>query len=76
MPVETSVEEKNETGISLELIGGIVLFTDFLVLFFLPAGMKLGQNFGFGIVLGAVAVAAFALVLCGHVMRLRAAKPQ
>ena len=72
MPVETSVEEKNETGMSLELIGGIVLFSDFLVLFFLPAGLKLGQHVGFGIILGAVAVIAFALVLCGHQMRIRA----
>lgn len=72
MPTEISVEEKKETGLSLELIGGIVLFSDFLILFFLPAGLKLGQHFGFAIVLGAVAVAAFALVLCGHMLRVRA----
>lgn len=70
--IETSLEEKRETGISLELIGAIVLFSDFLVLFFLPAGLKLGQNVGFSIVLGAVAIVAFALVLWGHVMRVRA----
>ena len=70
--VESSLEEKKETGISLELIGGIVLFTDFLVLFFLPAGLRLGQHFGFSMVMGAVAVAGFALVLCGHAMRVRA----
>ncbi|MGH9520982.1 MAG: hypothetical protein ACRD3E_00460 [Terriglobales bacterium] len=70
--VESTVEEKKETGISLELIGAIVLFSDFLVLFFLPAGLKLGQNLGFGLVLAAVAVVAFALVLCGHIMRVRA----
>jgi hypothetical protein len=74
MSIETSAEEKNETGISLELIGGIILFSDFLVLFFLPAGLKLGQHFGFGMILGAVAVTAFVLVLCGHLMRVRAAK--
>jgi hypothetical protein len=74
MPVEVSAEEKNETGISLELIGGIVLFSDFLILFFLPAGLKLGQHFGFAVVLGAVALAAFALVLCGHAVRVRADK--
>lgn len=74
MPVEVSVEEKKETGLSLELIGAIVLFSDFLVLFFLPAGLKLGQHMGFGIVLGAVAVAAFVLVVCGHVVRVHAEK--
>ena len=69
---EASFEDRNETGISLELIGGIVLFSDFLVLFFLPAGLKLGQHFGFSVVMVAVAVVAFALVLCGHAMRVRA----
>jgi hypothetical protein len=72
MPVETSLEEKQETGLSLELIGGIVLFFDFLVLFFLPAGLKLGQQSGFASVLGLVALAAFALVVWGHVLRVRA----
>ena len=72
MTIHASVEEKKETGLSLELIGGMVLFFDFLVLFFLPAGMKLGQRSGFGAVLGAVALAAFALVVWGHVIRVRA----
>jgi hypothetical protein len=72
MPVAVTVEERKETGLSLELIGGIVLFSDFLVLFFLPAGLKLGQHFGFAMVLGAVAVAAFVLVLWGHMVRVRA----
>lgn len=72
MSVEVDVEEKKETGLSLELIGGIVLFSDFLVLFFLPAGLKLGQHVGFGIVIGVVAVVAFAVILCGHAVRVRA----
>lgn len=77
MPViETSLEEKRETAISLELIGAVVLFSDFLVLFFLPAGLKLGQHFGFAIVLGAVAIVAFALVLWGHTVRVRAEREQ
>lgn len=72
MTVHESVEERKETGLSLELIGGMVLFFDFLVLFFLPAGMKIGQQSGFAVVLGLVAVAAFALVVWGHVVRVRA----
>lgn len=72
MPVHVSAEERNETGLSLELIGGIILFFDFLVLFFLPAGLKLGQQSGFAAILGLVAVAAFATVIWGHIIRVRA----
>ena len=72
MTVHASVEEKRETGLSLELIGGMVLFFDFLVLFFLPAGLKLGQRVGFSAVLIIVAFVAFGLVVWGHVVRARA----
>ncbi len=67
-----SAEERNETGITLELIGGIILFFDFLVLFFFPAGLKLGQQSTFAAILASVAVAAFALVIWGHAVRVRA----
>ena len=72
MPIHVSAEERSETGLSLELIGGIILFFDFLVLFFLPAGLKLGQQSGFAAILGLVAVAAFAVIVWGHIIRLRA----
>ena len=72
MTVHASVEERRETGLSLELIGGMVLFFDFLVLFFLPAGLKLGQRVGFSAVLAAVAFLSFGLVVWGHVMRRKA----
>ena len=72
MPVHASAEERKETGLSLELIGGMVLFFDFMVLFFLPAGLKVGQKLGFSSVLVAVALAAGAVVVCGHVIRRRA----
>lgn len=76
MPVHVSAEERNETGVSLELIGGIILFFDFLVLFFFPAGLKLGQQFTFAGILAIVAVAAFALVIWGHIVRARADRDQ
>jgi hypothetical protein len=74
MPVQVSAEERNETGLSLELIGGIILFFDFLVLFFLPAGLKLGQQSGFAAILGLVAVVAMAIVIWGHIVRVRAGR--
>jgi hypothetical protein len=72
MTVQASAEERRETGLSLELIGGMVLFFDFLVLFFLPAGLKLGQRVGFSAVLIAVAFVSFGLVVWGHAVRRRA----
>ena len=72
MSVHASAEERRETGLSLELIGGMVLFFDFLVLFFLPAGLKWGQAAGFSAILIAVAIVSFGLVVWGHVVRRRA----
>ena len=69
--MKASVDEKRETGLSLELIGGMVLFFDFLVLFFLPAGLKIGQRVGFSAVLIVVALVSFGLVVWGHVVRRR-----
>ena len=76
MTVHPSAEEKKETGLSLELIGGMVLFFDFLVLFFLPAGLKIGQRVGFSAVLVIVACVAFGLVVWGHVVRVRAEREE
>ena len=76
MSVQASAEERQETGVTLELIGGVILFFDFLVLFFLPAGLKLGQRVGFSAVLVAVAFVAFAMVVWGHVVRRRAESGQ
>ena len=76
MTVHASAEEKKETGLSLELIGGMVLFFDFLVLFFLPAGLKIGQRVGFSAVLVLVAFVSFGLVVWGHVVRVRAEREE
>jgi len=72
MTVHANAEERRETGLSLELIGGLVLFFDFLVLLFLPAGLKLGQRVGFSAVLIAIAVVSFGLLVWGYTMRRRA----
>ena len=65
-------EEKRETGLSLEVIGGLFLFFDFLVLFFLPAGLKLGYQLGFGLAMGALAGLGIGFLAAGYLMRARA----
>ena len=74
MQVQQSTEERSELGLSYELIGGMVLFFDFLILFFFPAGSRIGYKSGFLEILAVVAVLAFGLVLYGHLIRLRANK--
>ena len=76
MPAHSSTEERKETGLSLELIGGMVLFFDFLVLFFFPAGLKWGQGAGFSAILIVVAFVSLAIVVCGHVIRRRAEREE
>jgi hypothetical protein len=67
-----STEEKQETGLSLEVIGGMVLFFDFLILFFLPAGLKHGQHTGFAGVMIGLAVIGLALIAAGIGIRWKA----
>ena len=68
----SGAEEKRETGLSLEVIGGMFLFFDFLVLFFLPAGLKLGQQVGFGILMGVLFGVGIGFIAAGYLMRARA----
>ena len=67
-----SIDEQREAGLSLEIIGCILLFFDFLILFFLPAGWKLGQQAFFGLGMSGVAALGVALLVAGVVVRLRA----
>ena len=67
-----SIEEKREAGLSLEVIGTILLFFDFLILFFLPAGWKLGEQRVFGLAMFAVAVTGIALLVSGIVVKVKA----
>lgn len=72
MPVRANTEEVKEKGLSLEFIGGMVLFFDILILFFLPAGLKLGYKTAFLAVMSVVAAAGVVLIACGFMMRARA----
>jgi DMSO reductase anchor subunit len=64
-----STEEVREKGLSLEIIGGMVLFFDVLILFFLPAGLKLGHKTVFLAVMAAVAVIGAVLIAYGLLVR-------
>ena len=67
-PQHDPVSERSETGLSLEVIGGIVLFFDFLILFFFPAGVKIGYKDAFYAVMGGVALLGLALIIAGMVV--------
>jgi len=67
-----TIEEKREAGFSLEIIGSILLFFDFLILFFLPAGWKLGEQRVFAVVMFAIAVTGIALLVSGIVVKVKA----
>jgi len=65
-------EERQEKGASLMFIGVAVWVAAFLVLFFLPAGVRLGHQGGFEALLMALFVAG--VVLLGSGWRMRRAK--
>ncbi len=64
-------ERAREQGLSLEVIGGMVWFFDFLILFFLPAGIKLGHRTAFLTVMAALFVIGAALFVTGVTVRKR-----
>jgi len=66
------VEVLREKGLSLEVIGGMAWFFDFLILFFLPAGVKLGHETGFVAIMLALFLLGAALIVTGYMMRARA----
>jgi Na+-driven multidrug efflux pump len=62
----TTPQEKRETGASLMLVGLGVWVVDFLVIFFLPSGIKLGRYGTFlGIIIG-LGVLGLVLVIIGY----------
>ncbi len=71
MAVHADVEEVREKGLSLEVIGGMIWFFDFLILFFLPAGLKLGRHTAFGTLMIALFVIGLALMVSGYIIRAR-----
>lgn len=72
MAVRADVEEVREKGLSLEVIGGMLWFFDFLILFFLPAGLKLGHKTAFLTLMIALGVLGLVLFVSGLVIRARA----
>lgn len=65
----TSLEEKRETGASLILAGLAVWVVDFLVVFFLPAGIKLGRYATFLGIIITMGVLGLALLIIGYKAR-------
>jgi len=63
-------EETRESGRAYMVIGWIVVLFALLVVFFEPAGMKLGQN-RFGILAGGMVVIGVLLNICGYRLRRR-----
>ncbi len=72
MAARADVEAVREKGLGLEVIGGMVWFFDILILFFLPAGVKLGHQATFAAIMIALAVLGLALFVSGLVIRARA----
>jgi hypothetical protein len=66
-------EEKRETYRAMAIAGWLIFLFDALLLFFLPAGMRLGQRFFLPIVI-LVAVVGLLVALTGHVLKRLAEK--
>jgi phosphatidylserine synthase len=62
-------EEKSEQGSSLMFIGLAVWVAGLLVLFYLPAGIRLGQKGTFATILVALGVLGAGLMVKGWTMR-------
>jgi phosphatidylserine synthase len=59
-------EEKQEFGASLMFIGLALAVAALLVVFFLPAGVRLGHQTVFFIIIGVLGVAALFCVISGY----------
>lgn len=66
----SSAEERHESGSALMVIGWVMILFAFLVMFFHPAALKLGQT-RFGVLVACLAVAGLALSLLGVMVRRR-----
>jgi len=66
---ETSSEERRENGLSLILIGFMLWFFDLLILFFMPAGVRLGHPRPFQILIAATFVGGAVAIAIGRHLR-------
>lgn len=64
----SSSEEKRENGSAMKAIGWVMVLFASLVLFFHPAGLKLGQT-RFAVIAACLVVAGLALAIAGTWMR-------
>jgi hypothetical protein len=64
----SSSEEKRETGSALMILGWIFVLFAFLVMFFFPAGVKLGQT-RFQMIAGVLVIVGLAMSLLGTRIR-------
>ena len=66
---ETSSEERRENGLSLMLTGFMLWFFDLLILFFMPAGVRLGHPRPFEILIASGFVAGLIFLFLGRYLR-------
>ena len=69
LKLEDREQSKKETGGSLMFIGLAIWVADALVLFFLPASVKMGGRFTWLIAITALALMGFTLLVVGYMMR-------
>jgi Na+-driven multidrug efflux pump len=65
----TNLEEKRETSASLIVLGLGVWVVDFLVVFFLPSGIKLGRQATFLGIIITMGVLGLVLLIIGYKAR-------
>ena len=66
---ETSSEERRESGLSLMVIGFMLWFFDLLIVFFMPAGVRLGHPRPFEILVALTFVAGAVVIAVGRHLR-------
>ena len=66
----SSIEEKRENGSAIMVIGWLMMLFAFLVMFFHPAAMKLGET-RFAWIAGCLGVAGLILSVVGVLVRRR-----
>jgi len=67
--IEEREQSKKETGASLMFIGLAIWVADALVLFFLPASVKMGGRFTWLTAITVLGLLGFTLLLVGCMMR-------
>jgi hypothetical protein len=67
--LERKEQARHETGASLMFIGLAIWVADLLVVFFLPAGMKLGRQTMFLTIIIALALLGLVMMISGYFMR-------